>query len=529
METVAGGGRQAARRRACAIAALAAWCAIICGACAKPAPATPSGYLQVDINTSPAALDPRIAADAISERVAELIYDSLVRIGRDGHFYGDLAASIERPSPVEIIFHLRHGVRFSDGRPLTARDVQYTYASVLDPATQSIKRAGFAELATLRAADDYTIVMTTRRPYAPALEMAMLGIVPADTPAPGAGAAIAPAGSGPFALADFRRDESVTLARNAYSSYAAGGVPGIVFKIVPNATVRVLELAEGICDFTENDGVQPELIPYLAAKPDLTIVKSPGTTYQYLIFNFRDARLRDPRVRRAIAYAIDRAAIVASLLRGNARVASGMLAPEDWAYDGAVTRYPYDPDKARALLEAAGYEARARPLRLVYKTTPEGSRLAQAIQAMLLRVGVAVDIHINDFATFYSDLRNGNFDLAASQWVGVGDPHQYYAIFDSRMMPAHGGNNRGDYANPRMDQLVEQGDATLDPAARRAIYGTVQQLAADDLPYVSLWWIDNVAAYNRRLAGFAPYPNGSLLSLAAAAYGAPRGPRRAAQ
>jgi peptide/nickel transport system substrate-binding protein len=135
---------------------------------------------------------------------------------------------------------------------------------------------------------------------------------------------------------------------------------------------------------------------------------------------------------------------------------------------------------------------------------------------MLRRVGVAIEIHTNEFATFYSDLRSGNFDIAASQWVGVADPHQYYLIFDSRMTPQGGGNNRGDYANPEMDRLLEAGDAELDPAARRAIYARVQQIAAADLPYVSLWWIDNVAVIDRRLGGFEPFPNGSLLSLGAA-------------
>jgi peptide/nickel transport system substrate-binding protein len=295
-------------------------------------------------------------------------------------------------------------------------------------------------------------------------------------------------------------------------------LPGLVFKVVPDPTVRVLELTEGVCGFAENDALQAELIPYLVAQPRLRIVRSPGNTYHYLVFNFRDARLRDLRVRRAIAYAIDREAIVASMVRGNARVATGLLAPEDWAYYGGVTRYPFDLVKARTLLEASGYSSATHPLRLIYNTTPEGRRLAEALQAMLARVGVILDIHTNEWATFYGDLRNGNFDIASSQWVGVGDPHQYYEIFDSHMTPATGGSNRGDYSNLRIDRLVEAGDSTLDPAVRRAIYDQVQQLAAEDLPYVSLWWDDNVVAMDRRLAGFEPYPNGSLISLGTAAF-----------
>lgn len=514
--------RMAARRvrqsaRIGAAAALATLTAIALAGCVRPALPAPSGYLQIDINTSPVNLDPRVATDAISARVGELVYNALARIDRDGRLVGDLAESIERPAPTVIIFHLRHGVRFSDGRPLDARDVKYTYDSVLAPANHSIKRAGLAELAALDLIDDYTLRMTTRRPYAPALEMALFGVVPRGTPLAPREAIAAPPGSGPFMVAGFTRDEALTLARNPYYPAPAGAIRGIVMKVVPDATVRALELAEGICAFAENDAIQPELIGYLARRSALRVTRSDGTTYQYLIFNFRDARLRDLRVRRAIAYALDRAAIVGALMRGNARVATGMLAPENWAYNGDVMRYPRDPARSRALLEAAGY-SRAHPLRLVYKTTPEGRRLAEVIQAMLRPVGVTLEIRTNEFATFYSDLRAGNFDLAASQWVGVADPHQYYLVFASRMTPAGGGNNRGGYANPEMDRLLAAGDAALDPAARRAIYAQVQRLAAADLPYVSLWWIDNVAVFNRRLDGFAPFPNGSLISLAAARF-----------
>lgn len=491
--------------------------ALAIAACTKAGPLAPPDYLQVDINTSPTSLDPRFAVDAISSRVDELIYDSMAKIDRDGNFAGDLADRIERLTPTRLVFHLRHGVRFSDGRELTARNVKYTYDSILDPASLSLKRPGLAEMASIRVLDSYTVEIMTKRPYAPALEMAAYGVVPNGTPLPGKGAGSAPPGSGPFRLLRFARDEAVVLARNPYREYPRGAAPGIVLKVVPDATVRALELTEGICDFAENDSIQPDLIPYLAAQPELRVVESPGTTFQYLAFNFRDPRLRDVRLRRAIAYAIDRQQIVDSMLRGTARVATGMFAPENWAYAGDVMRYRYDPVRARRLLEEAGYTPGDPRLTFVYKTTPEGGRLAEVIQAMLKRIGITLDIHTNEWATFYGDLVRGNFDLAPSQWVGISDPHQYFLVFDSKMMPPKG-YNRGAYVNPEMDKLVEAGDITLDFAARRKIYEGVQQLAARELPYVPLWWLDNVAVMNRRVTGFEPYPNGSLRSLASAAY-----------
>ena len=349
-----------------------------------------AGFIQVDIETSPTALDPRYATDAISERITELMFDPMVRLDSRGGFTGDLAESVQRISPTEIVFHLRRAIHFSNGRELTARDVKYTFDFVMDRKNRSPKAGGLQQLARIDALDDYTIKMTTRGPYAPALEMAMLGVVPDGTPGRGSDELDAPSGTGPFKLRAFERDDRVVLDRNpAQSAPAANAVRGIVFKVVPDPTVRALELVEHICDLAPND-IQPDLLPYLRSQDGLEVITSAGTTYWYLTFNFRDPALRDVRVRRAIAYAIDREEIIRSYLRGTARIASGMLTPENWAYDGAVTTYRYDPERARQLLEAAGYKADRsgmRDLILVYKCAPEGTRMGEIMQAMLRRVG----------------------------------------------------------------------------------------------------------------------------------------------
>jgi len=471
--------------------------------------------IQVDIETSPTSTDPRFGTDATSSRINELIFDSLVKTDRDGEFVGHLAESIERPSPTEIVFHLKHGVRFSDGRELTARDVLFTYDSILAPQSMSPKRAGLEKLTSIEAPDDYTVVMTTARPYAPALELATEGIVPVGTPLPAKQSAAAPIGSGPFQMVDYTRDEAIRLERNPYYPHPPGAAQSVLVKIVPDPTVRALELAEGVCDFSGNN-IETDVLPWIARRPFLQISKTPGTTYKYLSFNFHDPRLRDVRVRRAIAYAIDRNNIVNTMLRGTGRIATGMLSPENWAYDGNVTGYTYDPQKSRQLLDQAGYPAGSngmRGLRFDYKTTPEGARLGEVFQAMLQQVGIELTIRTLDFATYYADIQAGNFDLTSLQWVGINDPNSYYMIFDSKKTPPHG-ENRGYYSSSALDSLLEAGMSTVDLEARKKIYAQVQQFAADDLPYVSLWWVDNVAVMNRRLVGFDAYPNGSFRSLA---------------
>jgi len=500
-------------RRFVAGATILLTAALSASGCIQNRHETPAGYIQVDIETSPTSLDPRFATDAISSRLNELTFDALARVDAHGVYAPSLAESIERASATQIVFHLRRDAHFSDGRRVTSRDVKFTYDCVTDPASGSSKRAGFASLRNTVAIDDYTFAMETRQPYAAALEMASLGVVPNGTPLHRSGAS--PRGSGAFRIVKNARDDRIVMERNEYVANAPDAIRGIVFKVVPDPTVRALELAQGVADLAENN-IQPDLLGYLGARPGLAIIKSAGAAYQYIIFNFHDPQLRDIRVRRAIAHAIDRDAIVKSFLRGTARVASGMLAPENWAYIADVTSYAYSPDAARSLLDEAGFPADAtgkRALKFVYKTTPEGVRLAELIQATLRRVGIEVTIRTNEWATFYDDIQRGNFDIASMQWVGINDPHHYCLVFDSRMTPP-AGLNRGYYSNPEMDRLVEMGEVTLDPEKRTQIYAGVQKLAASDLPYISLWWQDNIAVMTHYIHGFEAYPNGSFASFA---------------
>jgi peptide/nickel transport system substrate-binding protein len=153
--------------------------------------------------------------------------------------------------------------------------------------------------------------------------------------------------------------------------------------------------------------------------------------------------------------------------------------------------------------------------RLTYKTSTVElrRRIAEAFQANLAALGLLVDVRSYEWATFYADVRRGDFELYALAWVGVGDPDVYYRIFHSRMQPP-AGNNRAAYANPAMDALLDAARATLDRDERRRLYGAVQRLAAEDLPIIPLWWADNVVVKSRRLEGFVSAPDGDLRTLA---------------
>jgi peptide/nickel transport system substrate-binding protein len=308
-----------------------------------------------------------------------------------------------------------------------------------------------------------------------------------------------------------------------------GGPPRLdplVVRIVPDEVVRVLELARGGVGLLE-DAPEPEMAAWLARVPGLTVRRRPGSSVDYLAMNLRDPRLAHRRVREAIALALDRDALIEFLLGGAARRATGLLAPEHWAY-AATTPTHHDPARARRLLDRAGLrdpdgDGPLPRFRLVYKTSNQlgRRRLAEAIQAALAAVGIAVDIRTYEWGTLYADVQSGRFELTSLAWVGIDDPDLYYLAFHSTMAPP-AGYNRGGYASAVMDRLTEAGRRTLDPDARRRVYARVQRRAARDLPVVPLWWEDRVVIQSRRLHGFEPAADGSLDSLADARMDPPR-------
>jgi peptide/nickel transport system substrate-binding protein len=456
--------------------------------------------LTLAIATAPTSLDPRVATDTISGRLLRLTHRGLVRLDEQLRPAPDLA-HWDEISPTHIRFHLQAGVTFHDGRPLTAEDVVATYRSLLDPALASPHRGVMEPVAGLKVIDPLTCDFHLKRQHAPFLASLTLGIVPKDSPL-----GRPPPGAGPFRLVEWQPDQRLRF--EPFGGYSEGPVRlrGLIVRILPDATVRALELERGGVDLVIND-LPVDTLPRLSRQPHLRLVSSPSTNFFYMGLNLQDEGLRDVRIRRALAHAIDPRPILDHLLQGQAIPATGLLPPDHWAYHRPAKLPGYDPARARALL-AAARGAGAAPLRLEYKTsTDETARLvAQVIAQQLAEVGVDVDLRSYEWGTFYGDIKAGRFQLYCLTWTGVIEPDLYHYLFHSRSIPPDGAN-RSHYANPTMDAAIDAARATLDPEARRCCYATVQDLAAVDLPYIPLWHPLHYAVVNRRVAGFRLTPN----------------------
>jgi len=257
------------------------------------------------------------------------------------------------------------------------------------------------------------------------------------------------------------------------------------------------------------------MVPVLARQSAIAVTEEPGTNYSYLAFNFDSPILAHREVRQALAYATDRASIVQYLLRGQARLADGLLPPGNWAAAPNLPTYPYDPARAERLMDAAGFPRRAdmggMRLHLTLKTsTEESARLLGAVlREQWSKVGVDLELRALEFGTLYSDITQGNFELYTLRWIGVNnDPSVFQFAFESDHMPPAGAN-RGHYRNSQLDALMAQARAEPDPEKRKALFYQIQQIVAEDLPYVSLWFNDNICVHRTRITGIELAPSGN--------------------
>lgn len=500
-------------------------------ACAQKLPVD-EGRLVIALPGAPVNVDPRVATDAYGEQILQMTHASLVRRDDAGEAVPDLAERWESPDPLTYVFHLRPtamdgqvprqagiprgleprpGLRFHDGRPLTSEDVRSTFLWILDPANRSPHRALYRHIEAIDIPDPRTVVFRLSEPFAPFLSTMVRGVVPSGSPARGYAP---PAGAGPYRIDDLSPDGEAVL--SAFDGYYGGppAIRAVTVKFLPDSNMRFLELKMGSVNFVLN-GVDPDLLPAAKAAGRLVVEEGAGGNVTYLGFNLRDRALSDARVRRAIALAIDREAIVRTIWQGRADLVESILPPGSWAHDPALPPVRFDPARSRRLLDDAGFpdpdgDGPLPRLRLTYKTSQNEvrRRVATVIQEQLRQVGISVEIQSLEWGTFFSDIKKGNFQIYSLTWVGIADPDIFHHAFHSRSAPPDGAN-RGGYSDAEVDRLTEAGRREPSREKRRETYRRVQRILARDLPVFPLWVGRNLLVRDRALSGFVLTPDES--------------------
>jgi peptide/nickel transport system substrate-binding protein len=309
------------------------------------------------------------------------------------------------------------------------------------------------------------------------------------------------------------QDDEVVLEANANYFGGAPGVSRLRARVVPDAIVRALELRKGSADL-EISSLSPDLVPVLTKRPELGVSERAGTNLNYLGFNLDDAIVGRREVRQALAFATDREELIRYLLHGQARIATGVLPPNHWAYEAAVAHYSLDAARSESLLDGAGFPRKQNGVRmhLMLKTsTEEQARLiGAALQEQWRRVGVELELRPLEFATLLSDSVKGNFQINLLRWVGANnDPDIFEYVFSSKRFPPDGAN-RGHYRNARVDALTEQIRVEMDREKRKELCSEVQRIVAEDLPYLPLWFVDAVSVHRKDLGELELSPTGDF-------------------
>ena len=457
--------------------------------------------INFGLSTAPVTLDPRYATDAVSDRITRLIYRSPVAFDDHYHAVPDLAVW-EPIAPDHYRFRLgESGRRFHDGGYLTAADIKATYDSVLDPVNASPQRGSLLMIRRIDVIDDNTVdfILDRADPLFPG--RLVIGVMPGRLLAAGHAFGRSPVGSGPLQLQDWPDENSLTLKRLQDHQT-------IRFLTVRDPTVRVLKLIRGEVDLLQGD-LPPEMTRWLSQQPAIRVETKEGNTFAYIGFNLEDPVTSRLQIRKAIAHAIDRDAIIEYVMGRAARKAGALLPPAHWSGHPGLSGYLYDLDAARRLLREAGY-GDANPLQLIYKTSndPFRLRLATIIQDQLKAAGIHVTIRSYDWGTFYGDIKSGRFQMYSLSWVGLKMPDIFRYLFHSSAVPPDGAN-RGRFKDARADALIEAAEATPDLERQAGLYRDLQAWLLEQLPYVPLWYEDTILVTRADISGYALAADGN--------------------
>mgnify|MGYP002713058718 FL=1 len=487
---------------------------------------TPAGVIVVGQIAEPQSLDPHAVTAVNDFRILMNVYDGLVR-----YKAGTLEVEPALATAWEIstdgtvyTFSLRDGVTFHDGSAFDAEAVVFNFERMLKddhpyhdtgPFPLSFF---FSAVQTVEAVDPKTVKFTLNEPYAPFLSNLAyptgLIVSPAAVKQHGKEFGRHPSGTGPFRFAEWRANEAVVIEKNQGYWDGDAASNAIVYRPITDANTRVAEMLAGGIDLMVE--VPPTALSQFRGD-SFKVVEQAGPHLWFLILNCKDGPFADKRVRQAANYAINKEALVNDVLEGTAEVAAGPTPPAfAWAYDDKLRPYPYDPEKARALLAEAGADG----AELTFYVTEGGSgmldpiAMGTAIQADLAAVGLKVKIETYEWNTFLGKVNpglEGKADMAEMAWM-TNDPDTLpFLALRTDAWPDKGGFNSGYYSNPEVDKLLEAARVSTDQAERAKLYKQMQQIVHDDAPWVFVAnWKQN-AVTSASVEHFALEPSFFLL------------------
>lgn len=472
----------------------------------------------------PTVLIPMLAGDSPSHEVAGLVFNGLVKYDKDLTLIGDLAESWDiSKDGLTITFHLRKGVRWTDGVEFTAEDVLFGYKTIIDEKTPTAYSEDFKQVKKADVLDKYTFRVTYEKPFAPALSSwGNLTVLPGhllegkDITKSELGRN--PIGMGPFKFVKWTPGQELLLEANPDYFEGRPYIQRYIYRIIPDLATMFLELQAGGIDWMGLTPIQytrQTNTPYF--KREFKKYRYPVAAYTYMGFNLKHPWFKDIKIRQAIAYSIDKGEIVDGVLFGLGNPSTGPYVPNTWPYNPNVKRYEYNPEKARRLLNEAGWrdtdgdgilDKDGRPFEFTILTNQGNSlrvRTATIIQWRLGMMGIKVNIRTLEWSTFINEfIDKRRFEVVILGWsIGL-DPDQYDIWHSSKTKEKE--FNFVSYSNPEVDELLEKGRRTFDIDKRKRAYYRIQEILAEEVPYIFLYVPDATPIVHARFHGIDPAP-----------------------
>lgn len=444
--------------------------------------------LTIGSDVDAGTLDPRLARDTTAYRVANLISSGLVHLTPNLEAVPDLAESWESPDATTVMFTLREGLTFSDGSPLTAEDVIFTFETIIDEEFNSPHRSLFMPIESLEAVDELTVQFNLSAPYAPLLSYLDMGIVPSDYEGD---MALEPVGAGPMVLDSWNRGSEIVLSRSESYWGGAPTIGSLIVRVVGDNSARAQAFEAGDLDVIQSP-LSPNDIQRFAADDAVGAEILAGLGVTYLNFNTSDPLLADPQMRQALAMLVDQDTIVNQIYEGVDQIASSIILPSSWAYDEAIQQPGFDVEGAMAMLDGMGWtdsdgdgvrdrEGEALSIEIAtHSEDPNRVQSVEYLQAIFESAGIDATVRITDWPSFSSGyVQQSEHQVALLGWLRITDPDRLMYS----QLSSEGGLNWGGYSNAEVDVQLEAGRTELDQDARTAAYQTAATIIAEELPY----------------------------------------------
>lgn len=464
-------------------------------------PVVHGGTLTIAVDSDPDNLNPVLRTTAIAGSIYGILTDGLITMNEDLEFDPDLAKRwIVSEDGMTVTYHMRTGVKWSDGEPCTSRDVVATYALYANPEVASPRHSDFSDIESVEAPDDTTVVFRFAQKSDEALLVSgSFSLLPAHVVEDLDPATIrtwdvnrAPLANGPYQLVSWATNDRIVLERNPHYYGEPAYLERLVFRVVPEEATRLLQLEIGEADMIES--VPQKDLERLTKDPEINLQLVGPRFLGYLLYNLENPVLSDARVRNAISYSIDRRAFVDGLLFGYGRkIANPMTPIVAWAYHDGLEPHDRDVPRARQLLEDAGYEDTdgdgivekdGEPLRFTIKTRtgdPVRENGALILRNNLREIGIDARTRMLELTTVLDQVDSGDFDVYMGQSSARLSPDL------SPSFSTDGGWNWGHYSNPAVDALIERARATTERDAAAELWRQVQEILYRDQPMTMLY------------------------------------------